>query len=213
MSYSTNLITEELVNKGKTEEKLSNVISIENFSDYDKVIRVSCYVRRFIYNCKAIARKKNCLTGNVSFKEFKEAELLLLKEDQLIFKERKYEFIDLFNSLNLIEDSDGLLKVKGRLENSTLQLPILLNKDSHLTKLIIWRSHVQRFHSALKDTLNHLRQKYWVTRGRQTVKGVIKGCVICLKHNSKPFRSLPDPPLPHTQLILISRFPVLVLTI
>ena len=41
MSYSTNLITEELVNKGKTEEKLSNVISIENFSDYDKVFRVS----------------------------------------------------------------------------------------------------------------------------------------------------------------------------
>ena len=82
------------------------------------------------------------MTGNVSFKEFKETELLLLKEDQLIFKERKYEFIDLFNSLNLIEDSDGLLKVKGRLENSTLQLPILLNKDSHLKKLIIWRSHV-----------------------------------------------------------------------
>ena len=79
--------------------------------------------------------------------------MLLLKKDQLIFKERKYEFIDLYN---LIEDSDGLLKVKGRLENSTLQLPILLNKDSHLTKLIIWRSHVQRFHSGFKDALNHL---------------------------------------------------------
>ena len=59
------------------------------------------------------------MTGNISFKEFKEIELLLLKEDQLIFKKRKYEFIDLFNSLNLIEDSGGLLKVKGRLENST----------------------------------------------------------------------------------------------
>ena len=55
-------------------------------------------------------RKKNCLTGNVSFMEFKQAELLLLKEDQLIFKERKYKPIDLFNSLNLIEDSAGLLK-------------------------------------------------------------------------------------------------------
>ena len=55
-------------------------------------------------------RKKNCLTGNVSFMEFKQAELLLLKEDQLIFKERKYKPIDWFNSLNLIEDSAGLLK-------------------------------------------------------------------------------------------------------
>ena len=86
---SANLIAQELVNKGKTEEKFSNVISIEKFSDYGKVIRVLCYVQKFIYNCKAILRKENCSTGNISFKEFKETELLLLKEDQLIFKERK----------------------------------------------------------------------------------------------------------------------------
>ena len=76
MCHSANLVTQELVTKGKTEEKLSNVISIEKFSDYGKVIRVLCYVRKFIYNCKAILRKENCSTGNVSFKEFKEAELL-----------------------------------------------------------------------------------------------------------------------------------------
>ena len=102
-----------------------------------KLIRVLCYVRRFIFHWKAIARKENGLTGNISFKEFKEAKLLL-KKGLIIFKEMKYEFIDLFNSLNLIEDSNGLLKVKGRLENSTLQLTILLNGDSDLTKLIIW---------------------------------------------------------------------------
>ena len=123
--------------------------------------------------------------------------MLLLKEDQLIFKERKYELIDLFNSLNLIEDSNGLLKMKGRLEKSTLQVLILLNKDSHLANLIIWRSHVQRFHSGLKDTLNHVHHNYWVTRGRQTVKGVVRGYVICLKQNSKPFRSLTVASLPH----------------
>ena len=70
---------------------------------------------KFIYNCKALAREENCFNGNVSFKEFKEAKLLLLKEDLLIFKERKYEFIALFNSFNSIEDNDGLLKVKGPL--------------------------------------------------------------------------------------------------
>ena len=102
MCHSANLIAEELVNKGKTEEKLSNVISLKRFIDYDKVIRVLCYVRRFIYNCKAIVRKENCLTGNTSFKEFREAELLLLQEDQLLFKGRKYEFIDSFNSFYLI---------------------------------------------------------------------------------------------------------------
>ena len=65
----------------------------------------------------------------------------------------------------------------GRLESSTLQLPILLNKDSHLTKLIFWRSHIQKFHSRLMDTLNQVCQRCWVTEGQQTVKGVIKGCL------------------------------------
>ena len=92
--------------------------------------------------------------------------------------------------------------MKGRLENSTLQLPILLNKDNHLTKLIIWRSHVQTCSFWVKDSLNHVCQKHWVTRGRQTVKGVIKRCVIWLKQNSKPFRSLPAVPLPHYKVCI-----------
>ena len=44
MCHSANLNAQELVNKVKTEDKLSNVISIEKFSDYDKVVRVLCYV-------------------------------------------------------------------------------------------------------------------------------------------------------------------------
>ena len=49
---SCKLIVEELVNKGKTEEKLSNVISTESFSDYDKVIRVLCYVQNLFITAK-----------------------------------------------------------------------------------------------------------------------------------------------------------------
>ena len=92
--------------------------------------------------------------------------------------------------------------MKGRLENSTLQLPILLNKDNHLTKLIIWRSHVQTCSFWVKDSLNHVCQKHWVTRGRQTVKGAIKGCVIWQKQNSKLFRSLLAVPLPHYKVYI-----------
>ena len=76
MCHSANLITEELVNKGKTEEKLRNVISNEKFSDFDKVIRVLCYMRRFIYNCKAIVRKEIRLTGNVIDLENSKKQLL-----------------------------------------------------------------------------------------------------------------------------------------
>ena len=62
MCHSVNLIAEELVIKGR---EIKQCISIEKSSNYDKVIRALCYVRSFIYNCKAIVRKENCLTGNV----------------------------------------------------------------------------------------------------------------------------------------------------
>ena len=72
MCQSANLITEEL----KTKDKLRNVISNEKLSDYDKVIRVLCYIPRFIYNCKAIVRKEICLTGNVIVLENSKKQLL-----------------------------------------------------------------------------------------------------------------------------------------
>ena len=195
-SHSANLITEEIELERKT-PNVNSVFCIEKFSNYDKVVRILCYVKRFIFNCLSKIRKEIPLSGCIEFKEFKEAEFTLLLSDQLIFKERKCDVIDLYNSLNVYEDKDGLLKVKGRLERSNLSCPILLNKESHLTKLIIWRCHLKRYHSGLKDTLNELRQRFWVTRGRQTVKKVIANCVTCLKQNSRPFKSLPAPPLPH----------------
>ena len=47
-----------------------------------------------------------------------------------------------------------------------------------------------------KDTLNGLRCNYWVTRGRQTVKSVIRKCLKCIRQRSRPLDVLPTAPLP-----------------
>ena len=95
----------------------------------------------------------------------------------------------------MIIDKDGLIKVKGRLQNAPLNPPILLNKDSYVTHLIIWNYHIRRLHSGVKDTLNHLRQRFWDSRGRQTVRKIIKDCFTYLKQNSKPLKLPSAPPL------------------
>ena len=61
------------------------------------------------------------------------------------------------------------VKVKGGLLNTPLNPPILLNKDNYVTHLIIWNYHIRRLHPGVEDTLNHLRQRFWVPRGQQTV--------------------------------------------
>ena len=57
--------------------------------------------------------------------------------------------------------------------------PLLLRRNSYFTKLIILRSHEKVFHSGLEATLSNVRMRYWITKGRQTVKSVLKNCSIC----------------------------------
>ena len=57
--------------------------------------------------------------------------------------------------------------------------PLLLRSNSYFTKLIILRSLEKVFHSGLEATLSNVRMRYWITKGRQTVKTVLKNCFIC----------------------------------
>ena len=73
------------------------------------------------------------------------------------------------------------------MQNTPLNLPIILKKDSYVTHLIIWKYHISRLHSGVKDTLNHLRQWFQVPRGRQTIRKIITDCLTCSKQSSKQF--------------------------
>ncbi|GFT47968.1 integrase_H2C2 domain-containing protein [Nephila pilipes] len=58
---------------------------------------------------------------------------------------------------------DGLLYVKGRLEQSEL-----MQEKKHLILLP--------------------RERFWITKGRQSVKSVLKSCLVCWKYSAKPAR-------------------------
>ena len=93
---------------------------------------------------------------------------------------------------------DGILKCYGRINNSTLPIgskhPILLPPKHPFVDLLIRHFHTQLVkHNGVSDTLTSLRERYWILRGRQTVKRVIRSCTICLRHESLPY-SHPTPP-------------------
>ena len=103
-------------------------------------------------------------------------------------------------SLGLFTDPNGVLRLKGRLENMEekfeKRFPIFLDQNSYFTKLIILECHKKVKHSRVKDTLNELRSSYWITQGRQTVKRIIGKCTLCNRFDAKAFESLPFAPLP-----------------
>ena len=74
--------------------------------------------------------------------------------------------------------------------------PILL----HYTKLIIRDSHILVHHDGIRETLNCVRGKYWILRGRESVKRVVRCCVTCKRFEAKPFAAPKEPVLPSSRV-------------
>ncbi|GFX26361.1 integrase catalytic domain-containing protein [Trichonephila clavipes] len=94
-------------------------------------------------------------------------------------------------SLNIFLDEDEILRVGGRLtKQPTLsfdqKFPIIIPKHHPITTLVIRQFHLRGFHSGTQMTLSLIRQHYWITDGRSTVRREIKRCIECCRFNSKP---------------------------
>ena len=88
----------------------------------------------------------------------------------------------------------------GRFSNADVPYgvkhPILLPKDHHFTLLVVRQAHVRVLHNGVKDTLNEVRSKFWIVKGRSFVKKVIHQCVTCKRFEGRPCLGPPPPPLP-----------------
>ncbi|GFX32543.1 integrase catalytic domain-containing protein [Trichonephila clavipes] len=174
-----------------TNSFVNNLLNLSN--DYFKIIRVLSFICRFVYNCKSKESKR---IGPLDLRELKKAEQLLLK---LVQKEEfKVEMNGIQNSamvpsnsrvktLNPFIDSEGILRVGGRLRNSDInynqKFPILLPSKHKLTYLIVEYFHKKFLHSGPQSLLYQIRQNFWILNGRNICRKVVHNCVICCKAN------------------------------
>ena len=92
------------------------------------------------------------------------------------------------------------MKCQGRIGNSSLPLsskePIILPSNHYFIKLLILDVHDKLKHSGVDSTLTTLRERFWILKGRQAVKKVLRNCVICRKFSGSPYASVNPPDLP-----------------
>ena len=114
----------------------------------------------------------------------------------------------LVSRLNLFLDQKGLIRSKGRIEKNVdlkydVVNPVVMAKNHHLTKLLIYYAHCQSMHMGLQSTLNYLRiHGLWILKARQAVLSVISDCIVCKRYNS-PSLKYPGPavlPSPRVKL-------------
>ena len=185
------------------ETDLHKVFNIERYGSIHKLLRVTCYVLRFVRKSKERAFKTSSQTYDTPYLQFAELEhakqLWILNEQKSIIKDKRY-MKEVHHSLGIYKDEEGLLRLRGRLQHSELEheakYPIYLDKNSYLTRLLILDCHEKVMHCKVRDTLTELRSRYWVCQGRRTVKRVIRKCITCNKSESRAFQMLPAAPLP-----------------
>lgn len=154
------------------------------------VLRVTAMVTRFIKKL----RKQDTHKSYIKIDECREALLQWIRFEQgaaykteiaALQKNNSIENSSKILALTPWLDSDGVLKVGGRIQNSCLTFdekhPVILPKESELSRLITEHTHKLTIHGKPQLMMNTLRQKYWIPKMRQLVKRCIHHCVVCIR--------------------------------
>lgn len=195
------VIVREVVTQQVDIPKVVPIFPVNRYSDIKKLFQVTTTVFKFLE------------TSSKGQRKLPQASVYWIRNEQrthypLVYhclgnssgKEPDKGSRQFIKDLCLYLDDNGLLRSKGRICNAhcgeDMKYPILLPPKSFLTRLLIQNTHENHNHCGTRETLNVLRNEFWVPRGRQSVKGVVEGCVRCKYYNGKSFTYPGPPPLP-----------------
>lgn len=160
---------------------------LSRFSSWTTLIRVVARIKR-------LGMKSDRVSSIVTVEERRKAcELVIslvqrqafLQDIKTLQKGNSLPCSSPLSCLDPILD-EGLLRVGGRLTKATLSRelkhPVILPKESHITRLILSHYHATICHQGRSQTLAELRANgFWVLGGSKAVAKLIHKCVQCRK--------------------------------
>lgn len=176
----------------------NNIFS--KYSQLNKLTRIIALCQRFAYNCLHPTERK---TDSLLPEEIEAALIPLVQHAQQ--QEFPADIKALQNgkplpkgsnisSLNPFLDENGLIRVGGRLQRSSLQFnqkhQLLLPQKHHITQLVIKQLHHKHLHLGPRSLLYLSRDKFWIINGLRTIKSCLSSCLTCFKSNPKPAKQL-----------------------
>ncbi|GFW85048.1 integrase catalytic domain-containing protein [Trichonephila clavipes] len=186
--------SEEQVFTFACELNTASIINLNKFSSLQKLLRVTSWVLRFVHN---IRNRFNKRSNDLSTEEIDGAEKFWIQLVQIdAFAEevnclRARELLlktSVILEFNPFLDSDELIRVGGRLQKSKFSYlqkhPIILPVKHYFVNLMVLDSHEKVFHGGVSETLLEIRERFWLIKGRQTVKNILKKCLICKRFSS-----------------------------
>ncbi|XP_025406355.1 uncharacterized protein LOC112680475, partial [Sipha flava] len=167
-------------------------------SKWLKLIHVTAYVRRFIFNCRKNDNNQHlCHTISLTIPELNESKLWWLRRAQAqdfnseiksLQKEMCVGPRSCLKSLNPYLDDDNLIRVGGRLTYAPIserrKCPIVLSSKNSIVKMLFHHEHIHLLHIGPQGLLAHIQRTYWPIRGRNLARQTVHKCITCFR--SKP---------------------------
>ena len=167
-------------------------------TDYDKVVRVLAWILRFVHSCRK-QRSGNCQGRMLQYRE------IILAENRVIKYVQTESFTGLQDeriaSLDPFVDAEGIIRLKTRITERVdvgeFGTPAVLPSRHPIVERLVLSTHGKLCHVGVQGLLSHLREKFWILKGRKSIRGILSKCVICRRHEARPVTAsqpvLPEP--------------------
>ncbi|XP_062538500.1 uncharacterized protein LOC134206795 [Armigeres subalbatus] len=176
------------------------VIDVHRFSDWQKLLRCTAYVLRYVRNLKLFVGNNDRTFGPLQHWELNKAENYLHREAQrtvfadeiaILSRDRETENPDkclprsssLFRQCTFLDEA-YVIRIRGRTQACAFitrdaAQPIVLPRDHPITTLILLDFHKRFNHQNHQTTINEVRQRYHIPKLKVAYKNARKGCQKC----------------------------------
>ncbi|XP_066256304.1 uncharacterized protein [Euwallacea similis] len=168
----------------------------ERYSDFNRFIRITACVLRFILNCRSRSLKRDVVSGSLSSLELNDATKTLVRIAQRDSFPDEYDRLtggialspkSKLLSLSPFVDREGVMRVGGRLRNSPYHFdkkhPMLLSPKHRLSRMLCEYEHKRLMHAGPQLLLSSIREKFWIVASRNLIRATVRNCTACSRFN------------------------------
>jgi hypothetical protein len=199
---------EEIVGQERRKSIVSSLLCKEGQNDwyyafshnYDKIVSVLAWVLRFVNSC----RKNRAKQGSGKVVQWEE---IMLAEKCVIRYVQQEAFAgpqdDRISRLCPYMDNEGIIRLRTKVvERADLRdfgIPAILPSSHPVVEMLVLRAHGKARHVGVQGLLSLLRERFWILKGRKTIRAILTKCVVCRRHSAKHISTIP-PALPEPRV-------------
>ena len=174
----------------------SHFLDLNRFSSWDKLLRVTTWILRFVRNCRR--KKEERASGPLVIPELNEAKELWIRMAQeetfpaevKCLKKAPISHQSRILTLSPFLDAKGILRAGGRISKAPLPYatrhPIILLPKCCVTKLIVSDYHHRYHHEGNEHVRNAIQQEFWILNCRATIRHIAHHCPYCHRRRVQP---------------------------